>query len=152
MAGDPYHCECLKTARLTAERLGLEDGRWGVSFQSRFGRAEWLKPYTDEVLKKWAFDGIKSVDVLCPGFAVDCLETLEEVAMENRDLFIGAGGDRYRYVPALNDTPRHIDALVDLVLQQTAGWPETSIKSQQEPPNSERQRTRERALAMGAAR
>jgi ferrochelatase len=126
LAGDPYHCECHKTARLVAEQLKLKAGDWAISFQSRFGRAEWLQPYTSELLKDWAHTGIKSVDVVCPGFAADCLETLEEINQENRTLFLKAGGRHYRYIPALNDSPRHIEALVNLILTHSQGWPEMS--------------------------
>ncbi len=113
--GDPYFDQCQTTARLVAERLGLQNGEWQVSFQSRFGREEWLQPYTDETLKQLAADGVKSIDVICPGFAADCLETLEEIAQENRGLFLAAGGERYRYIPALNERPDHIAALVSVI-------------------------------------
>jgi ferrochelatase len=122
--GDPYHCQCHKTARLTAQALGLATGRWQVSFQSRVGRKEWLRPYTDELLKEWGAAGVGSVQVCCPGFAADCLETLEEVAVENRDYFLAAGGGAYGYVPALNDDPMHMDGLAELVQRHVAGWPE----------------------------
>lgn len=121
--GDPYHCQCLKSARLVAERLGLADGHWAVSFQSRFGRAEWLQPYTSTTLTAWARAGTQTVDVVCPGFAADCLETLEEIAIENRALFEAAGGHELRYVPALNDAPAHLDALAGLIRRQCSGWP-----------------------------
>lgn len=126
LAGDPYHCHCQKTARLVAERLELPPEQWAVAFQSRFGRAEWLQPYTGALLAEWAKTGVKSVDVICPGFAADCLETLEEIAIENRQTFLESGGERYRYIPALNDTPAHIDALADLIGRHAAGWPEFS--------------------------
>jgi protoporphyrin/coproporphyrin ferrochelatase len=124
LAGDPYHCQCLKTARLVAETLDLPRDAWGLSFQSRVGTKEWLRPYTDETLKTWGAQGIGSVQVICPGFAADCLETLEEVAVENRDYFLGAGGREYGYIPALNDTPAQVQVLADLVGRHTAGWPE----------------------------
>ena len=124
LAGDPYHCQCHKTARLVAERLGLSATQWAVAFQSRFGRAEWLQPYTSELLAVWARAGVSSVDVVCPGFAADCLETLEEIALENRQVFLEAGGTTYRYLPALNDDPGHIAALAGLVERHAAGWPE----------------------------
>ena len=152
LAGDPYHCECQKTARLIAERLGLAAGRWAVSFQSRFGRAEWLKPYTSELLAAWAGEGIKRVDVVCPGFSADCLETLEEIDQENRTIFLQAGGERYRYIPALNDDPGHIDALLNLILSHGAGWPELAPTADRQARAEERAATRERALVMGAAR
>ncbi len=147
LAGDPYHCQCHKTARLLAERLGLSAERWAVAFQSRFGRAEWLKPYTSETLADWARRGVRSVDVVCPGFSADCLETLEEIAGENRALFIATGGERFRYVPALNDAHAHIEALLALVRRHAAGWPEFDATAV--PP--ERASGRARALAFGAA-
>lgn len=125
LRGDPYHCECHKTARLVAERLQLPDERWQVAFQSRFGRQEWLKPYTDHTLRNWAQAGITDVDVICPGFSADCLETLEEISMLNRDIFMRAGGARYHYIPALNDSADHIKTLADLIDKHTKMWPET---------------------------
>jgi ferrochelatase len=121
--GDPYHCECLKTTRLVAEELGLAEGDYLSSFQSRFGREEWLKPYTDETLKALPGEGVSSVQVICPGFSADCLETLEEVAVENRDYFLEAGGERYDYVPCLNADRGHIDALEAIARQHMGGWP-----------------------------
>ena len=99
LAGDPYHCHCLKTARLLAECLGLSDDQWSLAFQSRFGREEWLRPYCDEVLSELPARGIRNLDVICPGFAADCLETLEEVNLQYRKLFTDAGGDRFSYIP-----------------------------------------------------
>jgi ferrochelatase len=124
MAGDPYHCHCHKTARMVVEQLGLPEDRWLVSFQSRVGRDEWLQPYTDETLKLWGSDGVKSVHVVAPGFSADCLETLEEIDVENRGYFLEAGGESYHYIPCLNDDPAHLDMMVGLVEQHTAGWPE----------------------------
>jgi ferrochelatase len=126
LAGDPYHCECHKTGRLLAEALGLAPKAWGLSFQSRVGREEWLRPYTDETLKQWAKDGVRSVQVICPGFSADCLETLEEIALQNRDNFRAAGGRDYAYIPCLNDDTGHIDALAGLVALHCQGWPEAS--------------------------
>lgn len=146
MEGDPYHCQCHKTARLTADALGLKDEDWELTFQSRVGPREWLKPYTDHTLKDWGKKGVKSVSVACPGFSADCLETLEEIAVENRDYYLEAGGEDYRYIPALNDTPEHIDALVSLVQKHTAGWVEDL--SARSP--TERDATAQRAKAMGA--
>ena len=123
--GDPYFCECQKTARLIADKLGLLDGQWQVCFQSRFGREEWLQPYTDHTLKHWAEQGIKHVQVICPGFSVDCLETLEEIAVENREVFLNAGGKEYGYIPALNAQDQHVEMLMDIIRQHSAGWPET---------------------------
>ena len=124
MAGDPYHCHCHKTARMVVEQLALPEDRWLVSFQSRVGRDEWLQPYTDETLKLWGSDGVKSVHVVAPGFSADCLETLEEIDVENRGYFLEAGGGSYHYIPCLNDDPAHLDMMVGLVEQHTAGWPE----------------------------
>jgi len=152
LAGDPYHCECHKTARLVAEELGLEQGHWAVSFQSRFGRAEWLKPYTSELLAQWAKEGVDSVDVVCPGFAADCLETLEEIAVENRDIFLAAGGKTFHYIPALNDDAQHIEALTALILRHSGGWPELSREAGNTPTPAELEATRSWALAMGAPR
>jgi len=122
-AGDPYHCQCLKTTRLVAEQLGLEQGQYMTSFQSRFGREEWLKPYTDETLRSLPADGVKSVQVVCPGFAADCLETIEEIGEENRSIYLGSGGDRYAYIPALNSSEEHMDLLQALITENTQGWP-----------------------------
>lgn len=122
LAGDPYHCECHKTARVLAEKLELGDGEWMLTFQSRFGREEWLQPYTDFTLRDWGRGGIARVDVVCPGFSADCLETLEEIAGQDRELFIENGGQSLRYIPALNDRPDHIDALAGLVALHTRGW------------------------------
>ncbi len=120
--GDPYYQQCLDTASAVAARLGLEPGRWQVAFQSRFGREEWLQPYTDEVLGEMGQAGVASVEVVCPGFAADCLETLEEIAGENRSLFLKAGGREYHYIPALNDRSDHITALADRVEAELRGW------------------------------
>ena len=120
--GDPYHCHCQKTTRLLAEALGLAEGEYLCTFQSRFGREEWLKPYTDETLRELASSGTESVQVVCPGFSADCLETIEEIGEENRDYFLEAGGKRYEYIPCLNDTARHIDFLSDFVSERIEPW------------------------------
>ncbi|KPQ30126.1 MAG: ferrochelatase [Marinobacter excellens HL-55] len=120
--GDPYHCECHKTSRLLAERLGLGPDEYMTTFQSRFGREEWLQPYTDETLKSLPEKGVKSVDVFCPGFSSDCLETIEEINEENREYFMESGGEAFGYIPCLNATPGHIDALVQLVEENLKGW------------------------------
>ncbi len=147
LAGDPYHCQCQKSARLIAEDLDLADNEWSVVFQSRFGREPWLKPYCDQTLEALPDQRVKSVDIVCPGFSADCLETLEEIAQQNRDLFLCAGGERYQYIPCLNDDPAHIDLLSGLVLAQTREWREG------EPvPERQRRLTLARAQAMGAAR
>jgi ferrochelatase len=113
--GDPYYCLCIKTTRLVAEKLGLDKNDYIASFQSRFGYAEWLKPYTDETLKNLPAEGIKNIAILSPAFSADCLETLEELAVENRHTFMEAGGEHYQYIPALNDRADHIHALVQLI-------------------------------------
>lgn len=120
--GDPYPQECHTTARQLATALGLDEDRWTITFQSRLGRKEWIKPYTDETLKQWGREGVKKVQVICPGFPTDCLETLEEIAVENRDYFLEAGGEAYHYIPALNDSTDHITALADLVKRHSQGW------------------------------
>ena len=120
--GDPYFCECQKTARLLADALELDTSRWQLSFQSRLGPKQWLQPYTDHTLVELARAGVKSVQVMCPGFSADCLETLEEIAMENREIFLEAGGERYEYIPCLNDGAEHIAMLANLVDQHTQGW------------------------------
>lgn len=124
--GDPYYCECHKTARLVTEKLGLAENDWTLTFQSRFGPREWLKPYTDITLKELAKSGSKHVQIICPGFPADCLETLEEINMQNRAFFIEAGGETFSYIPALNESPEHIALLSDIICQHTQGWPEFS--------------------------
>jgi ferrochelatase len=109
--GDPYRAQCERTAALLAQALGLGADAWSVSFQSRFGKARWLQPYTSDVLATMPKRGIDSVSVICPGFAADCLETLEEIGMENRDIFMAAGGRNYGYIPALNARDDHVTAL-----------------------------------------
>ena len=116
--GDPYADRCRVTAQKVADRLGLAEDEWGISFQSRFGKQEWVKPYTDQVLTDWAQQGVKSVQVLSPAFSADCLETLEELAMQNADLFKGQGGQDYQYIPALNSNIDHIDMLTQFIQTQ----------------------------------
>jgi protoporphyrin/coproporphyrin ferrochelatase len=125
-AGDPYFHQCQTTATKLRERLGLDETQLLVSFQSRVGREPWLQPYTDITVQRLAAEGVKRIDVACPGFAVDCLETLEEIAMQNRDFFIAAGGEALRYIPALNDSAQQVDSLSALILRHTQGWPEFS--------------------------
>ena len=120
--GDPYHKRCHTTARLLADELLLQEREWSVSFQSRFGPAGWLKPETKAVLGAMPARGVREVTVVCPGFAVDCLETLEEIAIENRASFVRAGGERFDYVPALNAQPLHAQALSDLIVEHCQGW------------------------------
>lgn len=122
LSGDPYFSHCMKTGRLIAEALGLQAERYAVCFQSLFGREEWLKPYTNDTLLSWARAGVKSVDVVCPGFTSDCLETIEEIDAEYRELFLNAGGKEFHYIPAVNDDQGFIDALMDIVLENTPGW------------------------------
>jgi ferrochelatase len=113
--GDPYYDQCVASTRAIATKLGLEDKAWKLVFQSRFGAQEWLKPYCVEVLKELPGQGVKSIDVVCPGFAVDCLETLEEIAIANKEIFIEAGGESYRYIPALNASKEHAKVLAGLI-------------------------------------
>ncbi|MBL8311634.1 MAG: ferrochelatase [Burkholderiales bacterium] len=122
LKGDPYHCHCQKTARLLAQELGLDDHQWLLTFQSRFGRAEWLTPYTDATLAALPAQGVARVHVVCPGFPADCLETLEEIAIEGKDTFLHAGGKAYDYIPALNDHPALISGLTEIALRQLQGW------------------------------
>jgi len=137
-AGDPYFCECQKTARLVAEQLELNQQQWTVSFQSRFGPMEWLKPYTGEVLESWAKSGIANVQIICPGFSADCLETLEEIQMQYRSIFLNAGGKQFSYIPALNDSPVHVEALTNIMLKHLQGWEGTGVSSQELSAISER--------------
>ncbi|HOB01738.1 MAG TPA: ferrochelatase [Casimicrobium huifangae] len=142
--GDPYHCLCHKTARLLARELGLTDGQWQLTFQSRFGRAEWLQPYTDATLQALPAQGIKRVHVVCPGFPSDCLETLEEIAIEGKETFLHAGGQSYDYIPALNDHPALIQMLTDLAINHMQGW------WQAPPDTTELVAQTARARALGA--
>lgn len=146
LKGDPYHCECHKMARLIAEDLGLAPHQWRTAFQSRFGKAEWLKPYTSEVLHELPGQGVKTLDVMCPGFPADCLETLEEIAMEGKEEFLTAGGEHYRYIPCLNDDSGGIAALSTLIEQHLAGWPVVKDPSADEALRAQRVR----ALQLGA--
>ena len=143
--GDPYHCQCHKTARLLAEALGLSRDQLVVTFQSRFGKAKWLEPYTEPTLEKLASEGVKRVDVMCPGFVADCLETLEEIAQEAREAFLAAGGERFDYVPCLNAEPVWIDALAGLAERHLGGW-ETKLV----PDPGALETQRQLALALGA--
>lgn len=148
--GDPYHCECQKTGRLLAESLGLAQSQYRITFQSRFGRAEWLQPYTDKTLRELGRQGVQHVQSICPGFTADCLETLEEIAMEGKETFLNAGGSQYSYIPALNETPLWMDALGNIALANLGGWIEA-------PADFSEQRllleaSARRALQLGAKR
>jgi len=151
LAGDPYHCQCQKTARLVSAELELADDEWIIAFQSRFGREEWLRPYASETLASLGKAGLQSIDVVCPGFSADCLETLEEMALLNRDEFQQAGGGEYHYIPALNESDEHIEALANLILQNAQGWPGIADWDTAGAATEARQRT-ERATTMGAER
>ena len=143
--GDPYHCECQKTARLLGAALRLEPEQFQLSFQSRLGRAQWLQPYTEPTLHVLGKAGVGRVDVICPGFTSDCLETLEEIAMEGRQAFLTGGGKEFHYIPCLNDDPAWITALCELTQQHLSGWP--TQQAADEPGLKE---ARQRALALGA--
>ncbi len=149
LAGDPYHCHCHKTGRLLAGELGLADEDWSLSFQSRVGREEWLRPYTDEHIKALGAAGTRTLDVICPGFSADCLETLEEIAQQNAEFFTEAGGERLTYVPALNDRDDHLAFLAELASRHLQGWPEADPAFSAEALEAEGRSSRERALAMG---
>ncbi len=148
--GDPYFCHCQKTARLVAEELELKEGEWKVVFQSRFGREPWLQPYCSVTLQELPAQNIKSVDVICPGFAADCLETLEEIQMENKELFIEAGGESFNYIPCLNNNDDHMEALCEVLTAHMFGWPETMPNWDAGKLAVEANKTRQRALDMGA--
>jgi len=141
--GDPYHCECHKTGRLLAQQLGLKPEQYLLSFQSRFGKAEWIKPYTTATLLELGKQKTKRVDVVCPGFVADCLETLEEIAQEGKEDFQHAGGGEYHYIPCLNERDDWMHALTDLVMDNLQGW-------LVEPNAAELEQGRLRALGMGA--
>ncbi len=144
--GDPYHCECHKTGRLLAEALGLRQDQYLVSFQSRFGKAKWLEPYTEPTLRQLAEGGLKSVDLICPGFSADCLETLEEIAQEAKEAFETSGGQRFHYIPCLNDDLQGMRALADLAERHLQGWP-----TKDAPDTAALQAQAERARRMGAS-
>lgn len=142
--GDPYHCQCHKTARLLAENLGLGPKDYVVTFQSRFGAAKWLQPYTDATLRELGRGGVQRVDVVCPGFVSDCLETLEEIAIEGKQTFLAAGGKTFHYISCLNDDPAWIRALGDLARRHLEGWSLVSSSA------ADLELQRQRALALGA--
>jgi ferrochelatase len=150
LSGDPYHCQCQKTARLVADALELGDDDWFVSFQSRVGREEWLRPYTDETFEAWGKAGIGDIDVVCPAFSVDCLETLEEISLEGAKQFSEAGGGKLRYIPCLNARDDHISFLSRLIEKNVAGWPEASPDWSASDAATEMDKSLRRARAMGA--
>ena len=124
LSGDPYHCLCHKTSRLLAEALDIGKDDIKVVFQSRVGREEWLRPYCDETMKTLPGEGYKSIDVICPAFSADCLETIEEISGENKEYFMENGGERFQYIPCLNDRADHVKFLSDLIVRHSQGWPE----------------------------
>jgi ferrochelatase len=148
LLGDPYHCECQKTGRLLAEALGLGKDDYVVTFQSRFGKAEWLQPYTAPTLHALGAGGVRRVDIMCPGFPADCLETLEEIAIEGRQEFLKAGGQEYRYIPCLNGSPDFIRALTRLAQRHMQGW--DVARGHGEERAAEAARSRAQALLGGA--
>jgi len=151
LQGDPYHCQCLKTARLIASSLELNEADWSVAFQSRVGREEWLQPYTEDVLDKLGREKLTRVDVVCPGFAADCLETLEEIAIRYADSFVQSGGGALNYIPALNARDDHVAFLSRLVEKNAAGWPESSPDWSAGETAQALDKSRQRALATGAS-
>ncbi len=146
--GDPYHCECRKTGRLLAEALGLDEKQVRLTFQSRFGKAEWLQPYTDRTLAALGREGVGRVDIVAPGFTADCLETLEELAVEGRETFLTAGGKAFHYIPALNEHPQWIAALGRIALEHLGGWVDASWN--READAQVREAGRARTLQLGA--
>lgn len=146
LAGDPYFCHCHKTARLIAEKLALQEDEWEMAFQSRFGKAEWLKPYFAQRIEQWPGEGVDEVTVICPGFAVDCLETLDEIAIEGKHDFIEAGGRNLSYLPALNDSDAHVQFWVNRINRQISGW----YEHQSSDDMSDSKRTQSLAKKRGA--
>jgi len=145
--GDPYHCECQKTARLLAEALGLSKDKYQVAFQSRFGKQEWLKPYLANVLEELGKAKTQRIDVICPGFSSDCLETLEEIAIEGKHIFQSNGGGEYNYIPALNENDAWIHAMTEIALENLSGW--VSKEWDTEAAKQAAQNTLARAKALG---
>jgi len=150
--GDPYHCQCLKTARLVAASLELDEDSWRVSFQSRVGREPWLEPYTDEIVRKLGAEKLATLDVVAPGFAADCLETLEEIEMRNAGFFRDSGGGELRYIPALNARDDHISFLSRTIEKSVGGWPERSADWSVSEAARQMEKSLQRAKTMGAER
>ncbi len=152
LRGDPYHCECYKTARLLAEQLGLSKDQYIVTFQSRLGRAEWLQPYTAPTVQALAQQGLKRIDVVCPGFIADCLETLEEIAIEVKHDFLSAGGKEFHYIPCLNESPQWMRGLAEIAEQHLIGWPTMMTGSLRELQKQQALTSRSEAKRLGAER
>ena len=150
LLGDPYHCECYKTARLLAEALGLSEAEYVVTFQSRFGKAAWLQPYTAPTLQELARQGVQRVDVMCPGFTSDCLETLEEIAMEAKAEFLHAGGREFHFIPCLNDTPAWGQGMMEIAEQHLFGGPTFAGPAQREEEQKQATISAEQARRHGA--
>ncbi len=146
--GDPYFCLCHKTSRLLAEELGIGADKIRVVFQSRVGREEWLRPYCDDTMKALPGEGIKSIDIMSPAFSADCLETIEEICGENKEYFEENGGERFQYIPCLNDRPDHIAFLGGLIEQHCQGWPEADAQRDRQAEAQQDKATAERAAAM----
>jgi len=142
--GDPYHCECYKTARLLGEALGLSKAQYMVTFQSRFGKAKWLEPYTEPTLIALAEQGVKRVDLICPGFTSDCLETLEEISQEAQEAYLHAGGETFHYIPCLNDSATWVKGMHEICQSHLGGWPMQAADEQQLA------KSRSEALGLGA--
>jgi ferrochelatase len=149
LLGDPYHCECQKTARLLAQQLGLGPEQYQLTFQSRFGKAEWLQPYTAPTLQKLAKQGVGRVDVMCPGFTSDCLETLEEIAIEAKQDFLRAGGKEFHFIACLNQAPAWIAGMASLAEEHLIGWPTT--ESEREELKQQAEASRQQAMRLGAS-
>ena len=151
LAGDPYFCHCHKTARLIAAELELNQDQWEMAFQSRFGKAEWLQPYVAKRIVELPTEGIKNLTVVCPGFAVDCLETLEEIAMEGRDDFIASGGENFDYVPCLNATSQHVSFMVNKIISNASGWSELDDENQSDKRATDLKLSRDYAIKAGGS-
>ena len=152
LLGDPYHCECQKTGRLLAEALGLTVDEYIVTFQSRFGKAEWLQPYTAPTLQQLARQGVARVDVVCPGFTADCLETLEEIAIEGRQEFLTAGGREFHYIPCVNENQAWINALAAIAENHLAGWPTKLSATERQQAENALKTEKLQATRLGAQR